>query len=255
VSARSPALRFAVVRRLLVITLSTVVLAQMLGAASAAAVTSTESGSPLTDQGSNYNYRSDITQVTPNVPGLSLQVLEFADRLLLTNHTGKTVMIYGYSGEPYARVLANGAAEVNLNSVAYYLNQNFYGQVTVPANASPSATPKWEVIARTGQFEWHDHRIHYMSPTVPPEVKNKDKQTLVFDWKVPIAVGVTKGSVEGKLLWVPESSKASVAVIVLGVVIVIAGLLFVVFVRKRRRGQPGAGAVGGGAGDAAQEAW
>ncbi len=255
-SRSAPALPFGLVRRLPLILLSAIVLAQaalLLGAGAAGAVTSTESGSPLNDQGSNYNYRSDITQITPNAPGLSLQVLEFADRLLLSNHTGKTVTIYGYSGEPYARVLANGTAEVNVNSVAYYLNQNFYGQVTVPSNASPSATPKWEVIARTGQFEWHDHRIHYMSPTVPPEVKDKSTQTLIFDWKVPIAVGSTKGTVDGKLLWVPESSKASVTVIVIGVLIAIAGLLFVVFVRRRRRSQ--SGAVAGGPGATTNEAW
>ena len=63
-----------------------------------------ESGNPINDQGSSYDYRSNITSVTPKVPGLSLEVLEFADRLVLSNHTGKTVTVYGYEGEPYARV-------------------------------------------------------------------------------------------------------------------------------------------------------
>ena len=45
-------------------------------------------------------------------------MLEFADRILLRNHTGKTVTIYGYEGEPYARVLANGTAEQNVRSPA-----------------------------------------------------------------------------------------------------------------------------------------
>ncbi len=92
-----------------------------------------ESGSPIADQGSNFNYRSYITGVTPSVPGLSVEVLEFADRLLLRNHTGKTVTVYGYSGEPYARVQANGTTEQNMRSPAVYLNTNFYGDVTVPA--------------------------------------------------------------------------------------------------------------------------
>ena len=140
----------------------------------AANTTATESGNPINDQGSSYEYRSNITGVTPSVPGLSFQVLEFADRILLTNHTGKTVTIYGYEGEPYARVLANGTAEQNERSPATYLNTNFYAQVTVPASASASDPPKWQVIDRTGQFEWHDHRIHWMSPVPPAEGQEQE---------------------------------------------------------------------------------
>ncbi len=201
--------------------------------------TADESGNPINDQGSNFEYRSTITAVTPSAPGLSLEVLEFADRLLLTNHTGKTVTIYGYQGEPYARVLANGTAEENTRSPATYLNTSFYGNVTVPAFASPSATPHWVVVDRTGQFEWHDHRIHWMSPLTPPQVKDKSKRTLIFDWQVPIRVGTQAGAVAGQLFWTPESSHASTAVIVLGVAIALLGLAFVVFMRRRRAGHAG----------------
>ena len=219
---------------------------------------SSESGNPINDQGSNYQYRSNITSITPSVSGLSLQVLEFADRLLLTNHTGKTVTIYGYQGEPYARVLANGTAEQNVRSPATYLNTSFYGNVKVPSSASPDASPQWVVVDRTGQFEWHDHRIHWMSPLLPPEVKNKSKLTLIFDWQVPIEVGTQKGMIDGQLYWTPENSKAPVAVIVLGVLIAVAGALFVLFVRRRRaqaRRGGSSGAAPGGAGSAPGEAW
>jgi hypothetical protein len=233
----------------------------------AGAATTTESGSPINDQGSNYHYRSNITGVTPSVPGLSLEVLEFADRLLLTNHTGRTVTVYGYQGEPYARVLANGTAEQNTRSPATYLNTSFYGNVTVPTSANPSAPPHWVVIDRTGQFEWHDHRIHWMSPLTPPQVKDKSKRTLIFDWQVPIRVGAQAGTVNGQLFWTPESSHASTAVIVLGVAIALLGLMFVLYVRRRRArtgADPGSGAApghdaltsGSGAPDApAKEAW
>ncbi len=258
--------------RLIPIVLGVVTLALL--PISARAAGTTENGNPINDQGSNFNYRSNITGVTPNTPGLSLEVLEFADRLLLTNHTGRTVTVYGYQGEPYARVLANGTAEENTRSPAYYLNQSFYGDVNVPASASPSASPHWVVVDRTGQFEWHDHRIHWMSPLTPPQVKNKGKRTLIFNWQVPIEVGARKGAVAGQLFWTPESSKAPAAVIVLGVAIALFGLLFVWFVRRRRSrnapeetgGMDGAGAGagpsgGGAAGGAggveapAKEAW
>jgi hypothetical protein len=225
---------------------------------SLAASTTAESGNPINDQGSSYEYRSNITGVTPSVPGLSFQVLEFADRILLTNHTGKTVTIYGYEGEPYARVLANGTVEQNVRSPATYLNTNFYAQVTVPPSASASDPPHWQVIDRTGQFEWHDHRIHWMSPVPPAKVKNRSRRTLIFNWQVPIAVGSTRGAIAGQLYWTPETSKAPLAAIIGGVAIALAGLLFVAFVRRRRARAALAGGDGAGSRrtDApAEEAW
>jgi hypothetical protein len=224
-----------------------------------------ESGNPIDDQGSSYNYRSNITQVVPSVPGLDLEVLEFADRLLLTNHTGKTVVVYGYQDEPYARVTPTGTVEVNTSSPAYYLNQNFYGDVNVPASASPTAKPHWTVIDRTGQLEWHDHRIHWMSPALPPQVKDKGKRTKIFDWQVPIRIGATPATVHGQLLWVPEEgTETPLAAIVALVVVALAGIAFVVVVRKRRSsgGPPSAaGQTPDGAGSPAEterpsrEAW
>jgi hypothetical protein len=228
-------------------------------AAVAAAGTSSESQNPINDQGSSFQYRSNITSVTPNVPGLSLQVLEFADRILLSNHTGKTVTIYGYEGEPYARVLANGTAEQNARSPATYLNTNFYADVTVPPTASAKAPPQWEVVDRTGQFEWHDHRIHWMSPIPPSKVKDKSKRTLIFNWQVPIEVGARKGAIDGQLFWTPENSKAPPGVILLGVAIAVGGLLFVLLVRRRRsRAAPSGGGGAGtarGSGRVPKEAW
>jgi hypothetical protein len=220
-----------------------------------------EAGSPIADQGSSYQYRSEITSVAPQVPGLGVQVLEFADRLLLTNHTGRTVTIYGYEGEPYARVLANGTAEQNERAPATYLNTNFYADVTVPSTAAPSDPPEWVVVDRTGQFEWHDHRIHWMSPVPPAKVKDKGKRTLIFDWQVPIAVGASRGAIAGQLFWTPENSKASTAVIALGVALALLGLLFVFYVR-RRRSRAGAGGGSGpggsmepGSATTGKEAW
>jgi len=218
---------------------------------------SSESENPINDQGSNYNYRSEITSISPKVTGLGIEVLEFADRLVLTNHTGKTVTVYGYSGEPYARVQANGTTEQNVRSPAVYLNTNFYGNVTVPASASASDPPKWVVVDRSGGFEWHDHRIHWMSPVTPPQVKDKSKRTLIFHWSVPISVGAQKGVVDGQLFWVPESSKAPVAAIVALVAIVLLALVFVLVVRHHRAGLAPRGPGSGETGDASEqkEAW
>jgi len=253
----------AMVRRpllvaLRVVCLATAVCVSVAGSASATPTTSIESQNPINDQGSSYEYRSNITAITPSVAGLSIEVLEFADRLLLRNRTGKTVTIYGYEGEPYARVLANGTAEQNVRAPATYLNTNFYADVVVPPIASAGAPPKWEVVDRTGEFEWHDHRIHWMSPVPPATVKDKSKRTLIFDWRVPIMVGTAKGAIDGQLFWTPESSKAPLGVIILGVAIVVAGLAFVLFVRRRRAQAALAGhgaRAAGGDGAQADDAW
>jgi hypothetical protein len=237
--------------RLLVAVLGALVLAPTLAADAQSAAAqpnpAQESGSPINDQGSSYDYRSYITGIAPNVPGLSLQVLEFADRLVLTNHTGTTITIEGYEGEPYARVLADGAVEVNTRSPAYYLNQNFYGDVTVPASASASAPPRWTVLDRTGQFEWHDHRIHWMSPVPPPQVKDRGRRTKIFDWRVPIQVGSQPATVDGQLFWVPEEgTRTPTGAIVALAAIVALSLGLVLFIRRRRSGAPPPSGAGGG---------
>ncbi|MHB8234373.1 MAG: hypothetical protein ACYDHT_06930 [Solirubrobacteraceae bacterium] len=223
------------------------VAATLAGRARPASAATEQAQSPLNDQGSSPNYRSSITSVSPTVAGLSLQVLQFSDRLQLRNRSGRTVTIDGYEGDPYARVRADGTVEVNKRSPAYYLNQSFYGNVTVPASASAKATPAWTVVDRTGQFEWHDHRIHWMSPVLPPQVKDKGKRTLIFDWHVPIAVGSQSGTVAGQLYWTPESSSAPVGAIVVGAAIVVLGLVLVLMTRRRRaRSQPPRGGAGEG---------
>lgn len=227
------------------------------GAARAASTASQESGNPINDQGSSYHYRTYVTRITPHVAGLSVEVLEFADRLLLRNDTGKTITIYGYSGEPYARLQPSGAAEQNTRSPAVYLNTSFYANVTVPPSASATAPPSWTVLDRTGQFEWHDHRIHWMSPLTPPQVKDKSKRTKIFSWSVPIKVGNQSGAIDGELFWVPSGSKAPTAVIVAFAVLIAAGLLTVLIVRRRRHssGTGGGDAAAGAGGAAGREAW
>src|SRR3954467_4050642 len=116
----------------------------------------------------NPNYRSVIDRVSPKVSGLRLQVLNLDDRLELQNTTGKTVIVRGYQGDPYARLLADGTVQVNRNSPAFYLNNDRLGQAKVPSTAKASATPQWQAVDRAGRFQWHDHRIHWMS-TVPPK--------------------------------------------------------------------------------------
>ena len=214
-----------------------------------------ESENPSSDQVSRYNYRSNVTRVTPDLPGLKVEVLQYVDRLLLTNDTGETVTVYGYQKEPYARLLADGKVELNTRSRAYYLNQNFFGVITVPPSATPTARPSWTVVNKTGRLEWHDHRIHWMLPGIPPQVTNRAKRTKIFDWSVPISVGTERGAVDGELEWVPDEDWTPLVVFGGLIVVVIAGAALVLFRRRRNRRATGrlgsgTGATGSGPGEA-----
>jgi MYXO-CTERM domain-containing protein len=196
----------------------------------------------LAHQG-NPNYRSVVDAVTPAVKGLTLHVLNYDDRFELTNHSGRTVTVQGYDGEPYARVLADGTVEVNKRSPAYYLNDDRYADVKVPASADPRAPPQWSVVDRTARLEWHDHRMHWMSASLPPQVKDRSRRTKVFDYAIPLRVDARRASIRGTLFWQPdEGGGAPVGMFVgLGALALIA-IGAVATVRRRRSREPVEGA-------------
>jgi hypothetical protein len=182
------------------------------------------------------NYRSTVRFVDPPVRGLKVRVLNYDDRLELRNGTGRAVEVRGYAGEPYARLLSDGTVEVNKRSPSYYLNVDRFGDGQVPADARNSATPRWEVIDKTGRFEWHDHRIHYMSKSLPNQVTDRKKRTKIFDWTIPVVVGGEPVRLRGDLYWVPTAAGGVPrGALVALAAIVIAAICFVEVVRRRRR--------------------
>lgn len=191
--------------------------------------------------GGGTDYTSEIRTVTPAEAGLTVDVLDRDDRLVLRNDSGKTVVVEGYNGEPYARLGPDRTVEVNLNSPALYLNEDRFAKVDLPARADEDAAPEWKIVDRSGRFEWHDHRIHWMGDERPAAVRDPQRRTKVFDWKVPIRVGDRPGSVTGTLTWVgrPDDSFPLAAAVVLAAV-ALGGLALIVVVRRRRRGEDGA---------------
>lgn len=187
----------------------------------------------------NPNFRSTVRAVTPAIDGVDASVVNFDDSIELRNHTGRTLIVKGYRGEPYVRITGDGAVSVNSRSPSRYLNDDRYAQgVDIPADASSKAAPVWEPVDRTGTYRWHDHRIHWMARSLPPQVKDQDKKTKVFDWRVPIAVGAKPANITGTLTWVGKQGGGfPVAAAIAFVLIALAGLALVLVVR-RRRGPP-----------------
>jgi hypothetical protein len=177
-----------------------------------------------------------ISKVRSAPDGISVQVLDRDDRLVLRNDSGRTVVVEGYNGEPYARLSPDGTVEVNLNSPAHYLNEDRFADVDLPARADERSAPAWKRLDGSGSFEWHDHRAHWMSAGRPPVVEDPEQRTKVFDWDVPLRVGGRPGSVTGTLTWIGRSDDGFpvAAAIALGAVVA-GGVLLVVLVRRRRR--------------------
>jgi hypothetical protein len=205
-----------------------------------AAVAALLAGAPvaLAHEGSP-NFLSQINEVTPAAAGVEVEVLNRDDRLLLRNNGTGTVLVEGYDGEPYARIEPDGTVSVNTDSKAYYINQERDGEVSVPPGVDGKGEPRWKRLSRTGRFEWHDHRMHWMGESDPEAVSDKKARTKIYDWKVPIAVDGRPGTIAGTLFWTPlPSSGPPVGLIIAFAVLVIPLAAAVVAVRRRRAAAP-----------------
>lgn len=182
----------------------------------------------------NPDFRSIVNSVTPASlsDGLEAEVVNFDDHVVLENRSGKDVEILGYDREPYARILADGTVEVNLNSPSHYLNEDRYADVALPDRADRKAAPAWDEVGTDGRFEWHDHRSHYMSEGTPPQVKDKSEKTKIFDYTIPLRVDGQPAKIDGTLYWQGRDTGVPILPFVALAVVVLLGA--VVLVRRRR---------------------
>jgi hypothetical protein len=168
------------------------------------------------------NYRSEVTAIEPSTPGLDAQVVGGDAFLELSVGPGLEVTVFGYGGEPYLRIDGDGRIRVNTNSPAFYLNDDRYALVEVPTTASIDAAPAWVDAGEGGVYGWHDHRIHWMAPEPPPGIE-RDKESEIQTWNVPLEVNGQAASVSGQLVWIPAASPLPWFAFLLGAVV---GLVF-----------------------------
>jgi hypothetical protein len=187
--------------------------------------------------GGALGYRSKVTRITPATPGLSVTVVDYDDRLELRNNTGKPLIILGYQGEPYL-AFRDGRVYRNTHSPATYLNDERFGQVALPDQADAKAAADWEQVSPGEDYDWHDHRIHWMSRALPPEVQTaKDKPHHIFNWTVPAMLDGKRLTIAGSLDYQPPPSKIPKALIVLLVALIVGGAV-AVWLRRRRERDP-----------------
>src|SRR4030095_10146065 len=88
------------------------------------------------------DFGAGVTSVSPDLPGVTVRVLQFGDDLELVNRSGTEVTVPGYEAEPYLRIGPDGVWR-NSRSPATYINLDRFGRVTLPDEADPRAEPRW----------------------------------------------------------------------------------------------------------------
>jgi hypothetical protein len=147
-------------------------------------------------------------RVTDPVPGIAADVLGGDAFLVVRVDRGVEVEVPGYEGEPYVRIGPDGTVEVNQRAPTRWVNDDRYETDPDAAGAPPDvavdAPPRWEVVGTDGEYAWHDHRIHWMSPSLPRQVDpTAGTPQPVFDWEVPVVVDGEPAAIGGELTWLP----------------------------------------------------
>jgi hypothetical protein len=149
------------------------------------------------------NYHTDVLDITPPVPGLTVRVLEAGNQLELTNRSGQEVVVLGYRSEPYLRVGPTGVYE-NQRSPSAYANRFANAPNRIPAELDPAAPPQWRRIRNQPDAVWHDHRTHWSGPDPPAVAADRGhRQVVVPSWQIPLRLGQRTALVEGDIVWVP----------------------------------------------------
>lgn len=206
------------------------------------------SGTSAADSPDAAYYRSRVTAIQPNIPGLDVQVGSDG-QLTLSNHTDQTVVVLGYGGEDYLRIGPAGAEE-NTASLTSAIN----------SGPDPAAMPKaalgghqqpatWVSRSKQPTYTWHDYRVLWTNKQRPPIVEAAPhSQNKVFSWAVQMRVGTQQVLVLGEVRWIGQPwlntwQTAALVVLVLLLLVAVAAT----WLRRRRRNH-GRRADHGGAG-------
>jgi len=156
------------------------------------------------------DFKSTVTQINPPTDAISLKVVGGDGFLSLKVQPGHEVIVNGYAGGPWLRVRKDGVVEENQLSPATYLNARRYGTTPAPANVTneteTTQPPQWKQVATGGEFAWHDHRIHWMSPDDPPNATRGQVLPQFDPWKVSLTVDGQPVEAQGQLVWEKQES-------------------------------------------------
>ncbi len=139
------------------------------------------------------NTEALVTTVSPSLLESVKVDIVGTDTFVRIRSDGHEVVIPGYEQEAYIEISADNVVRVNVNSITYLLNQTRYGS-DVPEVTTDEV--KWETVSTSGEYMWHDHRVHWMSQK-PPATINDDG--LIQTWVMPLTVDAQEFTVSGEL--------------------------------------------------------
>lgn len=131
------------------------------------------------------DYRTDVVSLTPTSDAVDVEIIGGDSFVSLTVAAGAAVEVIGYDGEVYLRFDPVGTVWENVASRTHWLNQDRYGDATVPEGVSSDNDPEWNRVGEHGRYAWHDHRAHWMLSSRPPGAEPGDT---VLEAVVPLRV-------------------------------------------------------------------
>ena len=151
------------------------------------------------------SYVTTVDGITPELPGVTVGVVEAGAGLELRNR-GAEVVVLGYWDEPYLRVGPDGAFENRLSPTVAANRGEDHVKDAPPAN-DPAAAPEWRKVSAQPVVRWHDHRVHWSGPN-PPDVEARPGERHVVQppWQVGLRRGPDAAVLAGQLTWVPGPS-------------------------------------------------
>ena len=160
--------------------------------------------------GTASDYRTEPGELRTSggavVPGVRIEVIGGDDRLRLRWSGDGELIVRGYAGEPYLRLVPDGAFE-NAASPSVVANRERFGGV-VDAASTSGTPPQWRRISDEPVAVWHDHRAHWMSEAAPPPGVARDpgREQIVQRWEIPMTVSGAPAAVSGRLVYLPPPS-------------------------------------------------
>ncbi|MEU4158119.1 hypothetical protein [Actinoplanes sp. NPDC026670] len=178
-------------------------LSTILAVAGAILVPATPASAHAGDTTSVSDYRVTVSGLSNPLDGLTVRVVEGGARLELSNDSGRTIEVLGYSGEPYLEIRPDGTYE-NAGSPATYINQTLGGETPIPPAADPTTAPTWRRVSGDTTVRWHDQRTRWTEPAPPPEVTAAPgRPHRLREWSVPLRDQVRTFEIQGTLDYEP----------------------------------------------------